>query len=33
MQRALRRIKKQDQMADTLRKMLSSLQKNRQPAL
>ena len=33
MQRALRRIKKQDQMVHTLRKMLSSLQKNRQPAL
>lgn len=33
MQRALRLIKKQDQMASTLRKMLSSLQKNRQPAL
>lgn len=33
LQRALRRFKKQDQMAHTLRKMLSSLQKNRQPAL
>ena len=33
LQRALRLSKKQDQMAHTLRKMLSSLQENRQPAL
>ena len=33
LRRALRLSKKQDQMAHTLRKMLSSLQKNRQPAL
>ena len=33
LRRALRRSKKQDQMAHTLRTMLSSLQKNRQPAL
>lgn len=33
LQRTLRLFKQQDQMAHTLRKMLSSLQKNRQPAL
>lgn len=33
LQRTLGLFKKQDQMANTLRKMLSSLQKNRQPAL
>lgn len=33
LRRTLRLFKKQDQMAHTLRKMLSSLQKNRQPAL
>ncbi|MCY1507068.1 hypothetical protein D9M68_413340 [compost metagenome] len=33
LRRTLRLFRKQDQMAHTLRKMLSSLQKNRQPAL